>query len=440
LNKPGWIIILFALLTVLAIPSCVDTKTQVYFVSKTGSDTNDGSLANPWLTIQHAADTMIAGSTVYIESGTYNERVYITTHSGTTGNPITFSNYPGDSPIIDGTGLPKPTHGDSLVMITKSYINFEGFEITNNPYDDGVYVFNGSHINLSELKIHDTAMCGIKLQGTASFILIDSCELYNCNTNLNNETVSLMPAHDIEIKNNHIHHTNKAGIDCKGDNGIAGTYNVSIHDNEINNIFNDQQGIYIDLQAENQDGFFIYSNKIHDNYWGIVLASEVSPATLTNVNIYNNLFYNNGTAFAVWPYSFPKTVNIINNTFHNNSFGLYWADTSAQYQVNCVVRNNIFSRSTSTHISYNYYPWGEVTTDHNLFYDGDTVYGTNYIQADPLFISPDTGNFNIAENSPAIDAGSVTDAPTTDYIGTTRPSGAAVDIGAYEYSIPLHTQ
>jgi hypothetical protein len=407
------------------------TAGNTYYVAKTGLDTNDGSAAHPWLTIRHAADTMMASDTVYVKSGTYNEWVVITTHSGTAGNPITFKAYPGDSPIIDGTGLSNPGYDYGLIHTNQSYINISGFEIRNNPYYEGVYIYNGSYINLTDLKIHGTAMSGIKLQGTTRYIVIDGCNLYDCNRNLGNETISIMPASNIEIKNCYIHDSPKAGID-----GKEGSNNISIHDNEIGNLL--EQAIYIDGNGFTQSGYSIYRNRIHDCPSGIALACEVTPMDQTNINIYNNLIYNNVVGFAVWPYSFPKTVSIINNTFYNNKVGIDWADTAAQYQVNCVVRNNIIvSNSTSALIRYDYYAQGGVSIDHNLFYDAagyntDTVYGTNYIKANPLLTNPTT-DFSILVNSPAVNAGSSTGAPATDYEGTTRPSGTGVDIGAYEY-------
>ena len=46
-----------------------------YYVSTTGSDSNNGSYTAPWLTIQHAANTATAGATVYVEGGTYYQSV-----------------------------------------------------------------------------------------------------------------------------------------------------------------------------------------------------------------------------------------------------------------------------------------------------------------------------------------------------------------------------
>ena len=48
---------------------------STFYVSKSGNDTNSGSFTSPWLTIQHAANSVSAGATVYVETGVYDESV-----------------------------------------------------------------------------------------------------------------------------------------------------------------------------------------------------------------------------------------------------------------------------------------------------------------------------------------------------------------------------
>jgi hypothetical protein len=64
----------------------------------------------------------------------------------------------------------------------------------------------------------------------------------------------------------------------------------------------------------------------------------------------------------------------------------------------------------------------------------------NNIDADPLFRHDGLGNLWLAASSPAIDAGNGAAVPpgvTTDLDGNPRIVGAAVDMGAYEYSASL---
>src|SRR5579864_3030677 len=103
---------------------------STFYVSKSGSDTNSGSFTAPWLTIQHAANSVTAGATVYVESGVYNESVSFPA-SGTASNHITFTNYSGESPVIDGTGLAVSGTQGLINIVNQSYITVNGFEIRN---------------------------------------------------------------------------------------------------------------------------------------------------------------------------------------------------------------------------------------------------------------------------------------------------------------------
>lgn len=117
-----------------------------YFVSKKGSDGNPGTIGSPWLTIQHAANTVSAGATVYVFGGVYNESVNFPS-SGTALAPITFQSYPGQTAVIDGTGVPvNGTQGLINIVGSRSYITIKGFEIrhyttsSENAVPSGVWI------------------------------------------------------------------------------------------------------------------------------------------------------------------------------------------------------------------------------------------------------------------------------------------------------------
>lgn len=71
------------------------------YVATTGSDAADGSIGTPWLTIQHAADSVLCGDVVNVAAGTYNERVLVD-NSCTVGNGITFQGAAAATTFIDG--------------------------------------------------------------------------------------------------------------------------------------------------------------------------------------------------------------------------------------------------------------------------------------------------------------------------------------------------
>src|SRR5271169_6539809 len=98
LQKMCFVLVLFTSSSLLA--QCGST----YYVSKSGSNGNSGSFTAPWLAIQHAASSVSAGPTVYVDPGVYHESVTCPP-SGTAANYITFTSYTGKPAVIDGTGL-----------------------------------------------------------------------------------------------------------------------------------------------------------------------------------------------------------------------------------------------------------------------------------------------------------------------------------------------
>ena len=78
----------------------VAASADTYYVATDGDDGGPGTLAQPWRTIQKAADTMVAGDTVLIRGGTYLETVS-PLNTGTVDDVITYQGYPGEEAIID---------------------------------------------------------------------------------------------------------------------------------------------------------------------------------------------------------------------------------------------------------------------------------------------------------------------------------------------------
>ena len=90
---------------VVLLAHAVPAAPTSWYVSKSGNNSNSGLSTNAaFLTIQKAATVMNAGDTCYILSGIYRETV-TPAHSGTSGSPITFTAYPGATPIVSGADV-----------------------------------------------------------------------------------------------------------------------------------------------------------------------------------------------------------------------------------------------------------------------------------------------------------------------------------------------
>ena len=75
-----------------------------YYVSKSGSNTNNGtSTGTPFLTISHAISQISAGDIIYIRAGTYHENIQIDNVDATSGSETLIQNYNNEQVIIDGT-------------------------------------------------------------------------------------------------------------------------------------------------------------------------------------------------------------------------------------------------------------------------------------------------------------------------------------------------
>jgi len=95
-----------------------------FFVSNTGDNANDGSISNPFQTIQHAADVAVAGDTVNIREGVYREQVNLQ-RSGTETDPIVFQAFNGEDVTVTATDVltgftrtPETTDNNNVYVAT----------------------------------------------------------------------------------------------------------------------------------------------------------------------------------------------------------------------------------------------------------------------------------------------------------------------------------
>ena len=78
------------------------TRGPAYYVdSSRGDDTSDGSIKQPWKTIQHSVGRLQPGDTLYLRGGVYYEQVVLD-KAGARAKPITIRSLPGELAIIDG--------------------------------------------------------------------------------------------------------------------------------------------------------------------------------------------------------------------------------------------------------------------------------------------------------------------------------------------------
>lgn len=109
---------------------------------------------------------LAAGDVVYLMDGTYDTwydvgggwgyRIFMTRFvDGTAVAPIVIKAYPGETPIIDGSGGTAPAGERTMVQIEGSdHVHFEGIEFANS-LGNGIYYESAVGAKLSNLYFHD---------------------------------------------------------------------------------------------------------------------------------------------------------------------------------------------------------------------------------------------------------------------------------------------
>ncbi|MFC5050760.1 tandem-95 repeat protein [Rubritalea spongiae] len=94
-----------------------------YHVSVNGDDTNPGTEAEPFASIQHAVDQLKPNSTLYIGGGTYHETINLAGIAGEKGFPITIKAKDGEQVVLDGTVKITPTWQQDVGNVYKATVS-----------------------------------------------------------------------------------------------------------------------------------------------------------------------------------------------------------------------------------------------------------------------------------------------------------------------------
>ena len=138
-----------------------------YYVAPTGSDSNPGTQASPWGTVQKAASTAAAGDTVWLRGGTYSPSAGITfSKSGTSDtNRINYFAYQGEVPKIDFSNMAVSSSGYSMgITVSGSWLHFKGFEeccLKETTFANNGFDVSGSNDTFELLNMHNNMGNGI---------------------------------------------------------------------------------------------------------------------------------------------------------------------------------------------------------------------------------------------------------------------------------------
>ena len=388
-----------------------------YYVSLTGNDSNPGTQAAPWRTIQHAADTARAGSTVHVRGGVYEELVSINASGNASDGFITFKSYPGETAVLDAGHFTPAGRQGILTIHNQSYVRIVGLEIRNFHTAEhrlsplGISVIGaGSHIELLKNNVHHIEQTfegrdapgrggngfGIAVYGTdaktpITDLVIDGNEVHHLKTGSSESLVVNGNVTNFRITHNVVHDNNNIGIDVIGfertapdpavdqarDGVVSGNlvYNITSKGNPAYRNEENSDGIYVDGGTR----ILIENNVMHDVDFGIELASEHKDRATSYIIARNNLIYHSHTAgISIGGYApergHTEHCTVVNNTlYENDTSGTGTGEFQMQWNMSDnIFANNIVYAGSRCLISLNKsqadknHPSAE--TDHNLYY------------------------------------------------------------------------
>ena len=305
-----------------------------YYVATTGSDSNPGTKTAPWRTIQYAANTARAGSTVNVRGGVYEELVNINASGNANDGFITFRSYPGETAVLDAQHFTPADRQGIVTIHNQSYVRIEGFEIRNFHTAEhrlapmGINVIgSGSHIELLHNNVHHIQQTfegrdapgrggngfGIAVYGTdaktpITDLIIDGNEVHHLKTGSSESLVVNGNVTNFRITHNVVHDNNNIGIDVIGfehtapdpavdqaRDGIVSenlVYDITSRGNPAYGNDESSDGIYVDGGTR----ILIERNVVHNVDFGIELASEHKDRATSYIIARNNLIYRTHTA------------------------------------------------------------------------------------------------------------------------------------------------
>lgn len=442
---------------------------SVYHVAPAGaggSDVNPGTEAQPWATLQHAANRVGPGDTVRVHAGTYAGFNLGT--SGTPAAPIAFIADAGVLVSTEAARFNGQTHHARINIDTAAHIVIEGFEVTGT-----------NDQRNSKAGIRMVAPPG-STEEEAGFITVRRC---------------------------HVHHNGEWGV-------FSGhVHRITVEENDVHDTY-DEHGVYLSNSGDNH---VVRANRIWNNssqgFHCNADASQGGDGVTTGVLVEGNVIWNNsiGSVYidgsgvqrtsvgggSAINFDGVRDSRIVNNVLYNNhasGISLYRIDGGMASANNVVVNNTIINGSTANpttrwcinisdastgnvvfnNILLNYHAFrGSIiitadsrpgfVSDFNVVMDrldpdGDGPLGPMTLAQwraetgqdqhslvvpagswSGLFENLGAWDLRLSAGSPAVDHGAAAvagrGAPGVDVVGVARPQGPAFDIGAFERSV-----
>ena len=167
-----------------------------YFVAPDGKNTNPGTLAAPFATVQRAQESVNPGDTVFLRGGSYKVKptelarvsgiyayIFDLSKSGTEASPIKYWAYKDEKPVFDFSEVKPAGLRVVAFFVGGNWLHLRGFEVTGvqvtltGHTQSESFENQGNHNIYERLAMHDSMAIGLYLiRGGNNLIL--NCDAY----------------------------------------------------------------------------------------------------------------------------------------------------------------------------------------------------------------------------------------------------------------------
>lgn len=417
-----------------------------------GNDsTGDGSLGDPWQTLGKAEDEATGGDVVYLREGTYPKFNVDNLQTPMRTDYLTFKAYPGEAVLVQGVNLSK--YWSQSIHTFNAYIAFEDVEIYDATEGASVVRMDGSqYARFTNCEIHgeigtnDPGAGSTVYARDARYLTIENCELHDSGEGV------MCWSWNVTIKGCAIYNMGKDGVqfvnakDCLLED--CDVYNINDNNPDPASWHNDgvqmwttasgPQTTQVPLQNITirrchfwniyDQGFMFHGSRntpTWDDATGIVVENVLLEASLSSSSAEVNVERTEG-------------FTIRNSTFPN---GWIYINLGTSVDIrNTICKTLTVNTGASPAASSDYNDYNVITSS----ISGVSAGSHSAVGVGARFVDADNADFHLQPDSPAVDAGTSSDAPSADFDGSGRVDTTGVvnlgggtdtfwDIGCFEY-------
>lgn len=408
---------------VLALAAAAPAATYHVAAPPAGADANPGSALAPWATLQHAADSVVAGDTVIVHGGDY-VGMQITT-SGAPGMPITFTVAAGETARVVADNAATP---DGINVEGADHVVIEGFQVDGRGRA-GIRAVLCAHVTIRGNSLDANQRWGI-LTGFCDDLLIEDNEASN---SVEEHGIYVSNSGDRPVIRGNLLYDNAAnGIHMNGDVSLGGDGVISDAVVEDNVIFGNGTAGGSGINCDGVQGSLLRNNLIFDTHASGISLYRIDGGAPSHGNqvLANTVVV---AADGRWGLNIRdgSTGTVVKNNIVFSRHGFRGAmAVCASCLAGFVSDHNVVENrftlddggSTLTLAG-----WRTATGQ-----DQNSVALADEAALDALFVDPADGDFRLVAGL-AVDAGEELPALVPDDLaGVPRPQGEGWDAGAYE--------